>query len=63
MKIGFFGGSFNPPTVAHIYLAKEAVSQCKLDKVVFVPMNDYYKKDYLASRKTSSKYAQNSLYD
>lgn len=52
MKIGFFGGSFNPPTNAHIYLAKEAINQCNLDKVIFIPMNDYYKKKNLASRKT-----------
>lgn len=38
MKIGFFGGSFNPPTKAHINLAKKALNICKLDKVIFVPM-------------------------
>ena len=40
MKIGFFGGCFNPPTNAHIALAKEAIIQSKLDKVIFVPMGD-----------------------
>lgn len=44
MKIGFFGGSFNPPTKAHINLAKKALNICKLDKVIFVPMGDIYEK-------------------
>lgn len=48
MKIGFFGGSFNPPTKAHINLAIEALDKCKLDKLVFVPMGDTYKKAGLA---------------
>lgn len=43
-KIGFFGGCFNPPTVAHIELAKKAMKAANLDKVVFIPMGDYYPK-------------------
>lgn len=38
MRLGFFGGSFNPPTNAHIDLAKKALKECKLDKVIFVPI-------------------------
>lgn len=48
MKIGFFGGSFNPPTNAHINLAKKVVRNCSLDKVIFVPMSDFYVKEGLA---------------
>lgn len=44
MKIGFFGGSFNPPTKAHIDLAKMAIKEKNLDKVVFVPIGDFYEK-------------------
>ena len=44
MRLGFFGGSFNPPTNAHISLAKKALKTCNLDKVIFVPMGDSYKK-------------------
>ncbi|MCI9365316.1 MAG: nicotinate (nicotinamide) nucleotide adenylyltransferase [Clostridia bacterium] len=51
MKIGFFGGSFNPPTNAHINLAKRALKECKLDKVIFVPIGDFYPKEGLASGK------------
>lgn len=46
-KTGFFGGCFNPPTIAHLELAKLAIKNFKLDKVVFVPMNDFYEKDEL----------------
>ena len=48
MKIGFFGGCFNPPTIAHIELAKKVLNECKLDKVIFVPVGDFYKKRELA---------------
>ena len=44
MRIGFFGGSFNPPTKAHIELAKLAIKEKKLDKVIFVPIGDFYEK-------------------
>lgn len=46
-KIGFFGGSFNPATFAHINLAKEIVDSCNLDKLIFVPMSNFYEKDSL----------------
>lgn len=49
MRIGFFGGSFNPPTVAHIELAKKVKKDAYLDKVMFIPMGDWYQKSGLAS--------------
>lgn len=50
-KIGFFGGCFNPPSNIHINLAKELVKNKLLDKVVFVPVGDYYKKQSLIDAK------------
>ena len=47
-KIVFFGGCFNPPTIAHYELALKALKCAKLDKIYFVPMGDCYKKDGLA---------------
>ncbi len=47
MRIGFFGGCFNPPTNAHINLAKKALKECNLDKVIFVPVGDFYDKKEL----------------
>ena len=48
-KIGFFGGSFNPPTIAHFEIVKNSLDKFNLDKVIIVPMGDKYKKDGLIS--------------
>ena len=47
-RIGFYGGSFNPPTKAHIELAKKAIKECELNKIIFVPVGDQYKKEEMA---------------
>lgn len=36
MKLGVFGGTFDPPHVAHLILASEAHHQLALDKVLWV---------------------------
>ncbi len=46
-KIGFFGGCFNPPTNVHIQLANNLISNKTLDRVIFVPVGDYYEKKNL----------------
>lgn len=48
-KVGFFGGCFNPPTNVHINLAKKLIEDGILDKVIFVPVGDYYEKIDLVS--------------
>lgn len=50
-KIGFFGGCFNPVTNIHIKIANKLIEDKKLDKVIFIPMNDFYKKDGLIEAK------------
>lgn len=50
-KIGFFGGSFNPPTNIHINMATDLVKNKILDKVIFVPVGDYYEKKNLIDSK------------
>lgn len=47
-KIGFFGGCFNPPTIAHMEIAKKSLEECNLDKLIFIPMGDKYSKKDLA---------------
>lgn len=49
IKIGFFGGSFNPPINTHINLAKNLIKDKIVDKVIFVPVGDYYQKRDLVS--------------
>lgn len=46
-KIGFFGGCFNPPTNIHIEIARNLINEKKVNKVIFVPVNDYYEKNNL----------------
>jgi nicotinate-nucleotide adenylyltransferase len=36
MRVGIFGGTFDPPHVGHLVLAAEALHQLKLDKVFWV---------------------------
>ena len=48
--IAVFGGSFNPPTIAHISLAKQVLAKMdNLEKVIFVPVSTRYNKNGLAS--------------
>lgn len=37
MKIGVFGGSFNPIHNSHLYLARQFAAALKLDKVLLIP--------------------------
>ena len=46
-KIGFFGGSFNPPTIAHFEIVNSAIKEFNLDEIVIVPMGDKYQKEGL----------------
>ncbi len=36
MRIGIFGGTFDPPHVGHLILAQEALTQLQLDQVLWV---------------------------
>lgn len=44
MIIGVLGGSFCPPTIAHLELSRQCLKAGLCDKVIWVPVNDAYKK-------------------
>lgn len=37
MKIGLFGGTFNPPHLAHLIVAETVCEQCDLDRIWWMP--------------------------
>lgn len=47
MKIGIFGGSFNPPHYMHKNIALKLIENKLLDKVIYVPTGDKYNKNDL----------------
>ena len=50
MKIGIFGGSFNPPHKMHLNIVEELLNEKVLDKVIIVPTGLHYSyKNNLAS--------------
>ena len=47
IKIGVFGGCFNPPHKMHLNIAKHVLKKGYVDEVVFVPTGDFYEKEDL----------------
>ncbi len=37
MRIGFFGGSFDPPHLGHLAVGRAAAAACSLDRILFCP--------------------------
>lgn len=46
-KIVVYGGAFNPPTLAHYNLAISVLKSINADKLIFMPVGDYYNKKEL----------------
>ena len=44
MRVGILGGTFDPPHIAHLILAEVAREQLNLDKVLFIPAGDPWRK-------------------
>lgn len=42
MRIGIFGGSFNPPHNMHLNIAKYLINKHYVDKIIFVPTGSKY---------------------
>ena len=49
MKIGIFGGCFNPPHNMHKKIGMDLIEKGYLDKVIYVPTGDRYQKKDLVS--------------
>ena len=47
LKIGVFGGWFNPPHKMHENIANSLIAMKKIDKVIFVPTGNGYNKNEL----------------
>lgn len=39
LKIGILGGTFNPPHLGHLMVAKHVLNELNLDKILFIPTN------------------------
>lgn len=53
-KIVVMGGSFNPPTIAHYKLMKDAMQVVKADLGYFVPVSDAYLKRKMRYNKSAN---------
>lgn len=47
--IAIYGGSFNPPTVAHENIARDILELPEIEKIIYLPVGDSYKKKSLIS--------------
>ena len=51
MRIGLYGGAFNPPHNGHLAVARTAIEKMNLDKLIFIPTgNAPHKKETEVSR-------------
>ncbi|MGD2215956.1 MAG: nicotinate-nucleotide adenylyltransferase [Gemmatimonadales bacterium] len=41
MRLGIFGGSFDPPHVGHLIVADDAAASLSLDRLLFIPVGDH----------------------
>ncbi|GAA3751187.1 nicotinate-nucleotide adenylyltransferase [Terriglobus aquaticus] len=57
MRIGYFGGSFDPPHRGHLLLARLAADAFHLDRVLFAPTGRQPLKDHIAHAEFADRMA------
>jgi len=60
-RIGFFGGSFDPPHLGHLAVARAARDALRLDRVLFAPVGAQPLKPEGATAPFSDRYAMTEL--
>lgn len=64
MRIGLYGGSFDPVHIGHMAVAKSAKEQFRLDKVIFIPTGNMpHKKGTVATNTERVKMLELSFED
>ena len=63
MKIGIYGGSFNPPHKMHLMMGVKLIDNKFLDKVIYVPTGTKYPKPGLASNSDRYKMIKRMIED
>lgn len=56
LRVGIFGGTFNPPHIAHINVAKSFVEKAELDLLWVVPTNEPPHKSYSGNVSARDRY-------
>ena len=54
-KIGILGGTFDPPHNAHYEIARTAIEQFQLERVIFIPSGTPWQKTVKLPLKTDIK--------
>lgn len=63
MRIGIFGGSFNPPHQMHQSIAESLIQKDYLDHIIFVPTSNYYPKPGLVQDQDRLRMVQYMIED
>jgi nicotinate-nucleotide adenylyltransferase len=61
MRIGLYGGTFDPPHVGHLAGASEAAAACGLESVVFMPAGEPWQKAHRPVSAAEHRYAMTLL--
>lgn len=64
MRIGLFGGAFNPVHNGHMAVAKTAIKEARLDRLIFIPTgNAPHKKETEISREDRYNMLKEAIFD